>query len=54
MEGSIMQRNVKCPLMTVHDLDCIEDCGNVTCKHWGNNEDKKVASTEQIRATSGR
>jgi hypothetical protein len=41
---------MKCPLMTVHNLDCIEDCGNVTCKHWkegDHREDKKIASTKQ-------
>jgi hypothetical protein len=24
---------MKCPLMTAYDLDCVEGCGNETCKH---------------------
>jgi hypothetical protein len=38
---------MKCPLLTTYDLDCIEDCGNVTCKHWKEGDHREETCEER-------
>jgi hypothetical protein len=45
---------MKCPLMTAYDLDCVEGCGNVTCKHQrgGNKMSCKIAKKDMKKVVS--